>query len=182
MFHLFWFQWYRWPLRGGKAIIASVLSECVITPYMYMKGKRRGGRSGRKAAGGKGCAGWAFRCLLGHVWHHCNAYFSNWSYPSDFLLWRLTGPSGCFLNRKMMYGGQTPHREMFFLLVPCSPNWIRNHPWQMCSFPRIRRLRRQSCVEWQPELLTFQIHMNMFYLSIPAALIICPARKNIASK
>lgn len=147
----FWSGWKQclpssgWPLRGGKAIIASVLSECVITPYIYMKRKRRGGRSGRKAAGGKGCSGWAFVVLVGA----CSAALQ------CIFLWLVSSlrPLTLTVNRPsqddfsprvnwkmMMCGRQTPHKLMFSLSVPCSPNWI-SHPWETCSL--IRRLRRQ---------------------------------------
>lgn len=39
---LFWAGWQRWPLLGWKAIIASVLWQCVITHYIYMKRKKPG--------------------------------------------------------------------------------------------------------------------------------------------
>lgn len=94
---LFWAQRCGWPLRGGKAIIASVLCECVITPYIYMKCKRRGGGSGRKAAGVKGCSGWGLLLLVGAsarsaaapgIFLWLTGLISQTSY-----FWQLTGPA-----------------------------------------------------------------------------------------
>lgn len=62
-----------------------------------MKRKRRGGGSGRKAAGVKGCSGWGLLLPVGASARSAAApgifSLTDWSHLSDFLLLTVNRPS-----------------------------------------------------------------------------------------
>lgn len=142
--------------RGGtddlcvavKAIIASMCSECVIKHYLYMKSKRRGGRSGRKGGDRK-------RLLVTGPrvkWSLSGGCFSIRTHISLIGLGLLTltvnrpsqddsppgkiGQRGCTADR--CHTGRCPLLPRLVLVME-----LENQPREKRSVPLIRRLRRQ---------------------------------------